>query len=67
MIAFRKSVMSKTSRPISDVLSPEHRARLEAIVIELQKPDLPVERRAELIEICDQIAAQYDFDPRLCE
>jgi hypothetical protein len=51
----------------SVVLSAEHRAQLDAIARELEKPELSVDRRAALIAISDEIAAEYTCDPRLCE
>jgi hypothetical protein len=50
-----------------DVVSPEHRVQLDEMAAELEHPDLPAFRRAELLALCDEIAEHYGCDARLCE
>ena len=56
-----------TANLTAEVISPDHRAELEWIAAELQRPDLTPHRRFELLEISWEIADQYSCDPRLCE
>jgi hypothetical protein len=51
----------------SGALRVQDRVVLDALAFELQRPDLPPERRSELENKVDEVADLYRCDPRWCE
>lgn len=49
------------------VLSADDALALDGIAIELAQPDLPFERRSELLETIAAIAEKYTCDPRMTD
>ena len=51
----------------NSVISPEDIAALETIAFQLENPDLPTARRAELLAAGTSIAERYACDVRDCD